>query len=241
MPYYIYKVSSRGYVLIDEKGHIYNQTPQSKKKCQAQQRAVEANKHSKIKGKGLTLSKMYLDSWYFDIPVRVCEIFDVNETIYGDVIHRNRINNWDIHLPKQKYFYIYGTLVDTKALKLPYRIYITSTDDRRGGIWYIEDNEDFKNLSKEFIKTGRGHRFDRIIQQPSGEVIAEPLDPIHEIHPPARLPPKPKRRNPLYPYNEAIDKEDIGDDDIPKFDTFETRPALDPLNSPPTRRRLTFQ
>ncbi len=55
MPYYILQISPKGFVLVDEKGHLYNHTPHSKKKCQDQMKAIEANKHSKtkIKGSGL--------------------------------------------------------------------------------------------------------------------------------------------------------------------------------------------
>jgi hypothetical protein len=44
MPYSIIKVSPRGYILTDDKGHIYNKTPKTKKECQAQMRAIEASK-----------------------------------------------------------------------------------------------------------------------------------------------------------------------------------------------------
>ena len=44
MPYQIIRVTPRGYILTDDKGHIYNKVPKSKKECEAQMRAIEASK-----------------------------------------------------------------------------------------------------------------------------------------------------------------------------------------------------
>ena len=186
-------------------------------------------KHQKnkktISGAGLKMSKMYLDSWILPVRVQVCEISKVNEGEYSKIVRENEIIFHYVHLPKQKYFYNFGTLVSPKLLQLPYRIYIQTQDHPvRGGIWYIENEADFQRYCRLFAHSIEGEDMQSNIkifdieQQPSGETAATPLPSLHPPRPEPRFPaigyenpPPPARIGQVHPYY---------DDGIPNVDTF---------------------
>jgi hypothetical protein len=191
MPYSLIQATQRTYFIVDDKGKVYNKKPKSKKKCQKQIEAIEARKHSKsISGRGLTLSKAYHDAWILPIRIEVCEISQVDLIKYRQIMNANGIADYYVHEPKQRYFYSYEEIVPVKALKLPYRIYIQDIY-RRGGIWFIENKNDFEILCQVSELTGTQKTIVQrleIEQQPSGDALALPLAPLNPPRPPPRYP-----------------------------------------------------
>ena len=175
MPFNLVPISSKKNILIDEKGLVYDYSPKKK-----------------LSGKGLTMSKAFLDSWVLPVRVEVCEISHIDEMRYVHFIQDNHISIHYTHLPRQAYYYHFGELVPVKALKLPYRIYVCSTNSR-GGIWYMEDKTDFNRLCQISAQAKQMDRdtivqFASIEQHPSGESISQPLAPINPPRPLSRYP-----------------------------------------------------
>ncbi|MBS1738474.1 MAG: hypothetical protein JSS98_17980 [Bacteroidetes bacterium] len=245
MPYSIIQIEPRKYILVDDKGNIYNSTPHSKKKCQQQIKAIEANKRShkdikgggapitprtphdmfyvengyyplwyfqrilglnyqeaqhrfhnqaevlrriatghivdtgdpddygagfkkrnknsskkklKANGGGLTLSKLYHNSWIIPIRVEVCEIFDVMEPHLIHHFPRMPIANYFHEAPQpgivrvpnedQQLFTIHFFGDDPQnenILQAPYRLLMTLTNGRRGGL-ALDNKQVFDDL-----------------------------------------------------------------------------------------------
>lgn len=85
-------------------------------------------------------------------------------------LYNNLVQQYSLHSllaqatipPYQVYRFPEGQNVSRKALQLPYRIILTSTNGGRE-TWYIENENEFAQLAKLFLKARRAGDDDRVI------------------------------------------------------------------------------
>lgn len=127
------------------------------------------SKHQKrkktIAGSGLTISKMYHDSWILPVKVQVCQIDRIVPELFNTLSERYSLRSLVARAtspPFQVYQYPEGAQVPRKALQLPYRIVLTTQVGGRQ-TWYIEDQNEFAQLAKLFVKARSRNDDERVI------------------------------------------------------------------------------
>ena len=104
----------------------------------------------KFTGKGLTLSKAYHRSWILPVRVHIASIERLNPMEYNRLMNVLGVRRESTESPYQMYNYIEGAPVPARALQLPYRIVLTSTQGERE-TWYIENETEFRRLVSTFV------------------------------------------------------------------------------------------
>ena len=122
------------------------------------------------KASGLTMSRMYHNSWLFPVRVHVCQIDRINDeqwhrlTLRFPRLFLNPVIS-DV-LPHRAYRLKVGDPDPPwlrTALQLPYRVILTSIDGQRREVWFFEDEAEFTRFSKAFV-TARQHNHDILVQ-----------------------------------------------------------------------------
>jgi len=155
-------------------------------------------KKKSMRGKGLTASKAYVDSWVTPVRVHIIEIFDIDERRFEQFVHEHnlsrarqansmltnsvRIPNSGNSEPNEIYFLNMHNRSHRTALQLPYRILLQTTTQKVLAICFAK-KETFDQMAGEIIE----------------QTLADPEHPVYdeydiEQHPVPQQEPEPQRQ-----------------------------------------------
>jgi hypothetical protein len=103
----------------------------------------------KSKGAGLTLSRLYHNSWLIPTRVQVVTIRNVIRAQYQNTLYRLGIVEQFTRLPRRIYYFPEGEAAPAAALQFPFRIIIVTTLGG-SGTWYVEDENEYRILVRAF-------------------------------------------------------------------------------------------